>query len=95
MATEDFTVRDAVAWLGLTWDAYVEAEDTSRDYHGGPMNSAILAARDAQGTDITPAEVLARFGIDPANPTAAQKRYMRERDGLPVNQRGLLSSEES
>lgn len=76
-----FTVRDAVAWLGVDWLDWMEAENLLVGRHGGPLVAALLDARDAQGTDITPAQVLAKHGIDPANPTAAARRYDRQRSG--------------
>lgn len=75
----DFTVRDAVAWLGIPFDVYLESGEILKGRHGNPLMSAVLAAREAQGTDITPAQVLARFGIDPAEPLAAVRRYDKDR----------------
>lgn len=77
--TGGFTVRDALAWLGIDKAAYLAASDVLTGRHGGPLVSAVLDARAAQGTSTTPAEVLARYGIDPADPVAAARRYDRRR----------------
>jgi hypothetical protein len=74
-----FTIPDAVAWLGIDWLAFLEAENILTGRHGGPLVGALLDARDAQGTFITPAQVLAKHGIDPANPCAAARAYDRQR----------------
>lgn len=72
-----FTMRDAAAWLGISWDI-VEAEwNTGR--HGGPIGAALLDARDAQGTATPPVQVLARHGIDPDDPLAAVKAFDKAR----------------
>lgn len=73
----DFTVRDAVAWLGITWEAYVAATKTSAGRHGGPMISALLAAQKAHQSKsgITAQQILDRFGIDPANPAKAHQAF--------------------
>lgn len=79
MADGEFTVRDGLIWLGISYETYEESAKILAGRHGNPIGSALLDARSAQGTDITPAEVLARHGIDPADPLAAVRAYNRER----------------
>lgn len=77
---EEFTVRDAVDWLGLTWDDYIAMNDVLRGIHGGPQIDAIMAVQwPAQRRATTPEQVLARCGIDPADPVAAAKAYRKQR----------------
>lgn len=73
----EFTVRDAVSWLGITWEAYVKATKTSAGRHGGPMVSALIEARDIHrsGANTSPEQVLARHGIDPADPAKAHRAF--------------------
>lgn len=75
----EFTVPDAAAWLGIDWADYLTSGEILKGRHGNPLASAMLDARAAQGTATTAAEVLARHGIDPADPLAAVRRYDKER----------------
>lgn len=75
----EFTVRDGLAWLGIDWDTYEKSAKILAGRHGNPIQFALLDARKAQGTDTTPAEVLAKHGIDPADPLAAVRAYDRGR----------------
>jgi hypothetical protein len=74
-----FTVRDGLDWLGISLADYTTSVQILRGRHGNPIMSALLAARDAQGTDTTPAQVLARFGIDPDDPLAAVRAFDHHR----------------
>lgn len=76
---EGFTVRDALHWLGIPFETYERSAKILAGRHGNPIESALLDARAAQGTDTTPAEVLARHGIDPADPLAAVRAHDRRR----------------
>lgn len=76
---EEFSVRDGLAWLGITWEDYERVWDLLKGVHGGPLNAALLDARKAQGTNTTPTEVLEKHGIDPAHPMDAARRYLRDR----------------
>jgi hypothetical protein len=76
---DEFTVRDGAAWLGLPWSVFEEAAQVLSGRHGGPFVSALLDARDAQGTSTTADEILARHGIDPADPLDAAHRFDRDR----------------
>lgn len=78
MSTE-FTVTDALAWLGLSEADWERSWEILAGRHGNPLSNALLDARKAQGTDTTAAEVLARYGIDPADPLAAVRDYDRRR----------------
>lgn len=75
----EFTVPDAAAWLGIDWADYLTSGEILKGRHGNPLASAMLDARAAQGTTTTPAEVLAKHGIDPADPLAAVRRYDKHR----------------
>lgn len=80
METESFTVRDGLAWLGITWETYEQSAKILAGRHGNPIGSALLDARSAQGTDIAPDEVLARHGIDPSDPPAAVRSYNKRQE---------------
>ncbi len=82
MVTETFTPLDALAWLGISEEAYRESGRILAGRHGNPIASALLAAREAQGTDMTPEMVLARYDIDPADPLVAVRAYDRRRAKL-------------
>lgn len=75
----EFSVRDGLAWLGISWEDYEKSSKLLAGRHGNPIGAALLDARDAQGTDITPEVVLAKHGIDPADPLAAVGRYDKQR----------------
>lgn len=75
----EFTVRDALAWLGISWEDYEKSTEILKGRHGNPIQTALLQARSAQGTDVTPAAVLATCGIDPADPLAAVRRFDKGR----------------
>jgi len=75
----EFTVVDGLAWLGISMETLEQSNDMLRGRHGNPIGSALLDAREAQGTDTTAAEVLARHNIDPADPLAAVRAYDRRR----------------
>ena len=79
MSAEEFTVADALNWLGITPDIYEQSWEILKGRHGNPIMSALLDARKAQGTDTTPEQVLARYGIDPTDPLAAVRTYDRQR----------------
>lgn len=89
---EDFTVAEALVWLGVSREDYLAAAEITRDNHGGPMMFALLAAKQVHDgrSDVTPAQVLARFDIDPADPSAAHRRYVHVRTAAPANQRTNL-----
>jgi hypothetical protein len=74
---EEFTVQDGLDWLGIELATYEKSWEILKGRHGNPLMFALLDARKAQGTDTTPAEVLARYDIDPANPLAAARAYDR------------------
>lgn len=76
---EEFTVHDGLAWLGISLTDYERSIEILKDRHGNPIQSALLDARQAQGTDTTPAEVLTRHDIDPDDPLAAVHAYDRQR----------------
>jgi hypothetical protein len=76
---EEFTVRDALTWLGIPWEIYVKSEEILSGRHGSPIRSALLDARRARGTDTTAAQILAQHGIDPADPLAAVRAYDKGR----------------
>lgn len=78
-AEHEFTIRDGVAWLGWTWAQYVEMATYAAGVHGGPHVTAMLAARDAQGTATTPAEVLAAAGFGDEDPLTTVKRFVKGR----------------
>lgn len=73
----EFTVRDGLAWLGISWENYERSAEILRGRHGNPIESALLDARKAQGTDTTPDQVLAQYGIDATDPLAAVRAYDR------------------
>lgn len=68
----EYTVQEAAAWLGLDWDV-IEAARAIRA--GGPLMAALIDAHRAQGTDTTPAQVLAEHDINPADPLAAVRAW--------------------
>lgn len=83
MSESEFTVHDAVEWLGLTWEQYVVSTEVLRGRHGNPLASAVLSVRyEYQRAARTPAEVLSEHGIDPADPMAAVRRFEAERARL-------------
>ena len=77
-----FTVRDGLAWLNIPWDTYEAGCELTRGRHGGPFVSALMDARAAQGTATTPAAVLAKHGIDPADPLAAVRAWVTHRSAF-------------
>lgn len=79
MSPEEFTVADGLAWLGISEDDYRRADEMTRGVHSHPIVSALLDARAAQGTPTTPAEVLARYDIDPADPLQTVRRHVQRR----------------
>jgi hypothetical protein len=79
---KEFTVRDGLAWLGITMADYEKSMEILRGRHGNPINSALLDARKAQGTDTTAAQVLARYGIDPTDPLAAVRTFDKSRSSF-------------
>jgi hypothetical protein len=76
---EEFTVPDGLAWLGISQADYEKSWEILAGRHGNPINSALLDARAAQGTDTTAVEILARHGIDPADPLVAVRAYDKNR----------------
>ncbi|MCX6553056.1 MAG: glycosyltransferase family 4 protein, partial [Acidobacteria bacterium] len=84
-----------VQWLGIDWDTYASAEKLTAGMHGGPLAAAILDARAAQSSDTSHArpgivpgtttaeDVLSKYGIDPADPAAAVRAFMRVIDVTP------------
>ena len=76
---ETFTVRDGLAWLGISMTDYEEAHRLTIGRHGNPIGSALLDARKAQHNGETPDVVLARHGIDPGDVLAAVREYVRQR----------------
>lgn len=79
MSADAFTGQDGLDWLGITMEDYLKSEDILRGRHGNPLMFALMDARAAQGTDTTPADVLARYGIDPADPLKAARTYDKHR----------------
>lgn len=77
MGDEEFTPLDALAWLGITEEAWNESWEILRGRHGNPLMAAVLDARKVhQGTETwTPEQILAQHGIDPADPLAAARAY--------------------
>jgi hypothetical protein len=75
----EFTVPDGLVWLGIDPAVYERSRVILRGRHGNPIESALLAARRAQNTDTTPAQVLAAHNIDPADPLIAVRAYDRDR----------------
>jgi hypothetical protein len=75
----EFSVRDGLTWLGISWEDYEKSSKILAGRHGNPIGAALLDARDAQGTDTTAEAVLAKHGIDPADPLAAVRRYDKQR----------------
>jgi len=71
----EFTVPDGLRWLGITMADYERSWIILAGRHGNPIMAALLDARAAQGTDVTPADILARHGIDPIDPLAAVRAY--------------------
>jgi hypothetical protein len=76
---QEFTVRDGLAWLGIPLADYEKSWEILAGRHGNPLGAALLDARDAQGTATTPESVLAKYGIDPADPLAAVRRFDKQR----------------
>lgn len=72
-----FTVPDGLAWLGITPETYERSWEILRGRHGNPIASALLDARDVHlgKLDATPEQVLAKYGIDPADPLKAVRAY--------------------
>ena len=65
MTNGNFTVRDGVAWLGLSWDDYLVIRKIGTFGLGGLSNALLDAREVSEGRlDLTPAEVLARNGVD-------------------------------
>ncbi len=75
----EFTVADGLAWLGIEMTDYLKSAELLKGRHGNPIQSALLDARRAQGTDVTADQVLARYGIDPEDPLAAVRDYDQRR----------------
>lgn len=75
LGTAEFTVPDGLAWLGIDMATYQRSWDILQGRHGNPIMFALLEARDAQGTDTTAAQVLAKYGIDPSSPLDAVRAY--------------------
>ena len=76
---ETFSVRDGLAWLGISDTDYEQAHQMTAGRHGNPLGAALLDARAAQSNGETAEAVLSRHGIDPANPLAAVRQYVRRR----------------
>jgi thymidylate synthase len=76
---EAFSVRDGLAWLGISLADYERANEITAGRHGNPFTSALLDARAAQANGETPETVLSRHGIDPAQPLAAVREYDQRR----------------
>lgn len=74
-----FTVAEGLAWLGISQAQYDESCRILRGRHGNPIQSALLDARDAQGTTVTPEQVLGRHGINLQDPIDAVRRFDRAR----------------
>lgn len=79
----DPTVRQALEWLGVTWEDYVKYDKVLEGMHGSPLTSALLDARrvltgEAEGT---PAAILALHGVDPHNVIASAKAFRTQRSG--------------
>lgn len=79
MTNKKFTVQDGLAWLGISMEIYLESEHILRGRHGNPIIRALTDARDAQGTETTPEQVLTRQGIHLADPLAAVRAFARQR----------------
>lgn len=79
---QEFTVADGLEWLGLPQRIYTWSNEYLAGRHGNPIRSALLAARDAQGTDVTPEQVLSDFGIDPEDPKQAVLDYEKRMKGF-------------
>ncbi len=76
---EGFTAADALAWLGISPETYGEAARILRGRHGNPIDAALLDARQARHDGTAAAQVLARHGIDPADPLAAVRAFDQHR----------------
>lgn len=79
MADNEFTVRAGLEWLGISIETYEKSCEILAGRHGNPIGSALLDARDAQGSEVIAADVLAQHGIDPEDPLAAVRVYDRRR----------------
>lgn len=76
---ETFSVQDGLAWLGISLEDYERAREITAGRHGNPFISALLDARAAQDNGETREAVLARHGIDLAEPLAVICEYDRHR----------------
>lgn len=75
----EFTVRDGLDWLGISFADYEKSFTILKGRHGNPLGAALLDAREAQGTATTPEAVLTKHGIDPADPLVAVRRFDKAR----------------
>lgn len=90
-AGEEFTVRDGLAWLGLSWDEYAESTELLDGMHGSPLDAALLDARAANSADpsharpgitfgvTTAEEVLAKHQVSQANPLESVRNFIDRR----------------
>lgn len=78
-APKAFSVKDGLAWLGISLADYETASKMTAGRHGNPITSALLDARAAQSNGETRETVLSRHGIDPTEPLDAVREYDRQR----------------
>lgn len=79
------SLRGCVAWLGMDWDQFLEAQRLGDERQGNPLVGAVFDSLAACVPDrghvregvvlglTTPQEILDRYGIDPHDPSAAVK----------------------
>lgn len=72
---EDFSVKDGLAWLGISLADYERACEITAGRHGNPFVFALLDAKVAQGNSETREAVLSRHGIDLTDPLEAVREY--------------------